>query len=89
MVGIARVGRSTHHEIASAVKARVMGAAKPLHQVADIKLRPYQSEAIAAAKRAYEGGLRSALITLPTGAGKTVVFGLLSRAISSPSARSS
>jgi hypothetical protein len=25
--------------------------------VADIKLRPYQSEAIAAAKRAYEGGL--------------------------------
>ena len=56
-----------------------MGAAKPFHQVADIKLRPYQAEAIAAAKRAYEGGLRSALITLPTGAGKTVVFASLAR----------
>ena len=63
-----------------------MGAAKALHRAAGIKLRPYQAEAIAAAKRAYEGGLRSALITLPTGAGKTLVL-LLSRAISFPSVR--
>jgi superfamily II DNA or RNA helicase len=56
-----------------------MGAAKALHRAAGIKLRPYQAEAIAAAKRAYEGGLRSALITLPTGAGKTVVFASLAR----------
>jgi superfamily II DNA or RNA helicase len=56
-----------------------MGAAKPLHHGADIKLRPYQAEAIAAAKRAYDGGLRSALITLPTGAGKTVVFASIAR----------
>jgi superfamily II DNA or RNA helicase len=56
-----------------------MGAAKPTRHAADMKLRPYQAEAITAAKRAYEGGLRSALITLPTGAGKTVVFASLAR----------
>ena len=56
-----------------------MGAAKALHRAAGIKLRPYQAEAIAAAKRAYEGGLRSALITLPTVRGKTVVFASLAR----------
>jgi len=45
----------------------------------ELRLRPYQTEAIAAAKRAYDGGSKSALITLPTGAGKTVVFASLAR----------
>jgi superfamily II DNA or RNA helicase len=45
----------------------------------ELQLRPYQAEAIAAAKGAYERGIKSALITLPTGAGKTVVFASLAR----------
>jgi superfamily II DNA or RNA helicase len=58
----------------------MIGARKPLHRAsAELQLRPYQAEAIAAAKRAYERGTKSAIITLPTGAGKTVVFAALAR----------
>ncbi len=42
-------------------------------------LRPYQHEAIEAVDEARRRGLRRALICLPTGAGKTVIFSELAR----------
>ena len=45
------------------------------------ELRPYQAEAIRAVIAAYRAGISSALITLPTGAGKTVVFSEIARRI--------
>ncbi len=45
------------------------------------ELRPYQAEAIQALITAYREGISSALITLPTGAGKTVVFSEIVRRI--------
>ena len=46
-----------------------------------IQFRPYQIEAMRAVIAAYREGITSALITLPTGAGKTVVFSELARRI--------
>lgn len=45
----------------------------------DIKLRPYQREAIDAVHKAWTSGMRRPAIVLPTGAGKTVVFSALVR----------
>ena len=45
------------------------------------ELRPYQAEAIRAVIAAYRAGISSALITLPTGAGKTVIFSEIARRI--------
>src|SRR5512135_1393382 len=41
--------------------------------------RDYQAEAIAAARSEFKAGRRSTAIILPTGAGKTIVFGLIIR----------
>lgn len=40
-----------------------------------IQLRPYQSEVVAAIRQAYGDGRRAPLLVLPTGGGKTTVFG--------------
>jgi ATP-dependent helicase IRC3 len=42
-----------------------------------LELRPYQSEAIAAVEEAQRRGIRRPLLGLPTGTGKTVIFGAL------------
>jgi superfamily II DNA or RNA helicase len=39
-----------------------------------MKLRPYQSDAYAATRSAWEAGHRVVLLVLPTGSGKTVIF---------------
>lgn len=39
-----------------------------------MELRPYQREAAASVLRAWDGGIRSTLLVLPTGTGKTIVF---------------
>jgi superfamily II DNA or RNA helicase len=44
-----------------------------------IRLRSYQAEAVEAADTAFSSGVRKGLIVLPTGAGKTVVFGKLAQ----------
>lgn len=44
-----------------------------------VQLRPYQQEAIEAVLQARRAGLRRLLVSLPTGAGKTVIFSHLSR----------
>jgi DNA repair protein RadD len=41
---------------------------------ASLVLRPYQSDCILAVRSNYARGHRALLLTLPTGAGKTVVF---------------
>ncbi len=43
-------------------------------QVGGVRLRPYQTEAIAASAETCERGVRRQLLVLPTGCGKTVVF---------------
>jgi superfamily II DNA or RNA helicase len=45
--------------------------------VTHVKLRPYQLDALNAARQAYVAGNRNQLLGLPTGCGKTVVFGSL------------
>ena len=47
----------------------------------DIKVRPYQREAIDAIRREYSGGVKSTLLVLPTGCGKTVTFGMIAREV--------
>jgi ATP-dependent helicase IRC3 len=42
-----------------------------------LDLRPYQEEAITAVNESYEDGITRPLISLPTGTGKTIVFGHL------------
>ena len=44
-----------------------------------MKLRPYQREAVSAVIAARRRGVRRMLISLPTGAGKTVIFSELIR----------
>jgi superfamily II DNA or RNA helicase len=44
-------------------------------------LRPYQQEAIAAARREFASGKKSTLVILPTGTGKTIVFGAIARRV--------
>ena len=39
-----------------------------------VRLRDYQTEALARVKDAYKSGKRRVLVSLPTGTGKTVVF---------------
>ena len=39
-----------------------------------VTLRPYQQQAVAEIRGAYQAGCRRALFVLPTGGGKTVVF---------------
>lgn len=53
--------------------------APPAPSPAAPKLRPYQGDAIAAARDAYRAGERATLIELPTGTGKTVVFAEVAR----------
>lgn len=44
-----------------------------------VSLRPYQDEAVAAIDHEFQRGKRSTLLVLPTGTGKTVTFGMVSR----------
>ncbi len=44
-----------------------------------IRLRAYQTEAVDAADNAFNNGAKKALIVLPTGAGKTIIFGKLAQ----------
>lgn len=46
---------------------------------AELRLRDYQHDAIAALFTAWEGGMRRPALVLPTGAGKTVIFAELIR----------
>lgn len=48
------------------------------------KLRPYQEEAIEAVLNAREQGMRRVVISLPTGAGKTVIFSHIIRILRRP-----
>ena len=47
--------------------------------VSQVSLRPYQREAVAAVIAARRRGVRRMVISLPTGAGKTVIFSQLAR----------
>lgn len=47
-----------------------------------LNLRPYQKECLEKIKKSYEGGTCRQLVSLPTGAGKTVVFANLIKEIS-------
>jgi superfamily II DNA or RNA helicase len=44
-----------------------------------VELRPYQEEAIKAVRDEFAKGIKSTLIVLPTGTGKTICFGMMSR----------
>ncbi len=44
-----------------------------------VRLRAYQAEAVDAADNAFNAGAKRALIVLPTGAGKTIIFGKLAQ----------
>lgn len=46
-----------------------------------LSLRPYQTEAFTATLSGFDRGLKSQLIVLPTGCGKTVVFGTIAKAV--------
>lgn len=46
-----------------------------------MELRPYQNEAVRSVLETWEQGVRSALLVLPTGTGKTVVFSAIGDAI--------
>ena len=50
-----------------------------LDDVAAVLLRPYQLEALDAIAEAEARGVRSQLVALPTGTGKTIVFSELIR----------
>ncbi|WP_422929337.1 DEAD/DEAH box helicase [Singulisphaera sp. PoT] len=54
---------------------------KPRLNPSRVVLRPYQEDAIDAARREFRRGVRSTLIVLPTGLGKTVVFGAIARKV--------
>jgi superfamily II DNA or RNA helicase len=47
-------------------------------------LRPYQQQALEAVRDAYRRGHRSALVVMPTGTGKTVLFAEISRLAKGP-----
>jgi len=55
---------------------------------ATIALRPYQQDAHDAVIKQYLGGTRRTLIVLPTGAGKTVIFGSIIAKASAQGCRS-
>ena len=49
-----------------------------------MSLRPYQQAALTAVRDAYRQGHRSALVVMPTGTGKTVLFAEISRLAKGP-----
>lgn len=49
-----------------------------------MQLRPYQSAALEAVRETYRQGHRSALVVMPTGTGKTVLFAEISRLAKGP-----
>ena len=49
-----------------------------------MSLRPYQDQALRAVREAYRQGHRSALVVMPTGTGKTVLFAEISRLAKGP-----
>lgn len=49
-----------------------------------MKLRPYQSAALSAVRETYRAGHRSALVVMPTGTGKTVLFAEIARLAKGP-----
>src|SRR6266571_9197826 len=52
-----------------------MDTSSPMgHPQASLHLCPRQSEALTAVRNAYKAGKRRVIVSLPTGAGKTVVF---------------
>ena len=53
----------------------------------EIQLRQYQSDAVAAVMASWDAGYRAPLIVIPTGGGKTIVFGEIARRILRPDAR--
>ena len=52
---------------------------KPELAPRQVKLRPYQDESIAAVRNEFARGIRSTLLVLPTGLGKTITFGEIAR----------
>src|SRR5262249_3601180 len=48
-----------------------------------LELRPYQTEGIERLRESYASGRRASLFQLPTGGGKTVVFGAIPRSAAS------
>ena len=48
--------------------------AEPVARQTTVRLRPYQTDALAAIAEAEASGIRRALAILPTGTGKTVIF---------------
>lgn len=53
--------------------------AKPLLGECKVNLWPYQDEAVHAVRSAFARGDRSTLLVLPTGCGKTITFGMITR----------
>src|SRR3569833_1449385 len=51
----------------------------PTLRPTDVRLRPYQLDAIDAIRGEFKTGRRSTLLILPTGMGKTVTFGMIAR----------
>ncbi len=49
-----------------------------------MQLRPYQQQALEAVRESYRQGHRSALVVMPTGTGKTVLFAEISRLAKGP-----
>ncbi|MEM7516661.1 MAG: DEAD/DEAH box helicase family protein [Planctomycetota bacterium] len=49
-----------------------------------MSLRPYQTAALEAVRSAYKDGHRSALVVMPTGTGKTVLFAEIARLAKGP-----
>jgi len=54
---------------------------KPALGPCRMDLRPYQTEAIAAVRNEFAAGRKSTLLVIPTGCGKTIVFGAIARRV--------
>src|SRR5258708_2398040 len=65
--------------VSTAVHGPEEGGAVQSSLVMRPQLRPYQHEAIQAVIAARKRGVRRMVVSLPTGAGKTVIFSELSR----------
>ena len=61
-----------------------MAQPSPAAAPARLSLRPYQEQALAAVKRAYDRGVRRQLLVLPTGSGKTPIAACLPGAVGDP-----
>jgi superfamily II DNA or RNA helicase len=57
----------------------ILDLGPPLVRPTDMRLRPYQAEAIDAIRREFSGGRKATLLILPTGCGKTVTFAAIAR----------